>query len=65
MARTFVLCAALALLATPAFAARYAAELDPAPFDATTKPILVGSIGLVSAVPITTRRLTSTRRRPL
>jgi hypothetical protein len=43
-----VICAT-ALLATPALAARYGAELDPAPFDATTRPILIGSIGSVSA----------------
>lgn len=41
--------AALLLLAAPAWAARYEAELDPAPFDATTRAILLGSIGTASA----------------
>jgi hypothetical protein len=43
-----IVCAAM-LLATPALAAHYEGELDPAPFDATTRPILLGSIGTVSA----------------
>jgi hypothetical protein len=48
--RNIFICAVAALLlATPAFAARYEAELDPAPFDATNRPILIGSIGTVSA----------------
>jgi hypothetical protein len=52
MSRQFhiVICAGAALLlATPALAARYEAELDPAPFDATTRSILINSIGNVTA----------------
>jgi hypothetical protein len=48
--KEILLGAAMALLlASPAMAAHYEAELDPAPFDATTKPILIGSIGNVTA----------------
>jgi len=43
-----ILCAAL-LLATPAFAATYEAELDPAPFDATNRADVIESIGNVTA----------------
>jgi hypothetical protein len=49
MIRKSAIAAALLLLAAPAFAARYEAELDPAPFDATTRAIVLGSIGTVSA----------------
>jgi hypothetical protein len=41
--------AALLLLTAPAFAARYEAELDPAPFDATNRADVIGSIGNVTA----------------
>src|SRR3954466_5760430 len=43
-----ILCAAL-LLATPAIAATYEAELDPAPFDATNRADVIESIGTVTA----------------
>jgi hypothetical protein len=43
-----ILCAAL-LLATPAIAATYEAELDPAPFDATNRADVIESIGNVTA----------------
>jgi hypothetical protein len=43
-----ILCAAL-LLATPALAASYEAELDPAPFDATNRADVIDSIGSVTA----------------
>jgi hypothetical protein len=43
------LCAALLLLATPALAATYEAELDPAPFDATNRADVIDSIGNVTA----------------
>jgi hypothetical protein len=44
------LCAALLLLATPAFAAAtYEAELDPTPFDATNRADVIDSIGNVTA----------------
>ena len=43
-------CATLALLlATPALAAGYEAQLDPTPFDATTRADVIGSIGAVTA----------------
>jgi hypothetical protein len=45
-----VICAALALLlATPAWAASYEAQLDPTPFDATTRSDVIDSIGTVTA----------------
>jgi hypothetical protein len=37
------------LLATPALAAGYEAELDPAPFDATNRADVINSIGNVTA----------------
>lgn len=43
------LAAAFLLAAGPAFAAGYAAELDPAPFDATNRADVIGSIGDVTA----------------
>ncbi len=43
----FILAALLA--ATPAWAAGYEAELDPAPFDAATSADVIGSIGNVTA----------------
>jgi hypothetical protein len=43
-----ILCAAL-LLATPALAASYEAELDPTPFDATNRADVIESIGNVAA----------------
>jgi hypothetical protein len=39
----------LLLLTAPAFAARYEAELDPAPFDATNRADVIESIGNVTA----------------
>jgi hypothetical protein len=45
-----VICAALALLlATPALAASYEAQLDPTPFDATNRADVIESIGNVTA----------------
>lgn len=41
--------AALLLAATPAFAEDFEAQLDPAPFDATTRSDILGSIGNVTA----------------
>src|SRR5690348_1318832 len=55
MSRPLILCAALLLLATPLVttgalaAAAYEAELDPAPFDATNRADVIGSIGNVAA----------------
>ena len=43
-----ILCAVL-LLANPALAASYEAELDPAPFDATNRADVIESIGNVTA----------------
>ena len=48
MSRHFILCALL-LAATPAFAAGYEAQLDPAPFDATNRADVIGSIGNATA----------------
>ena len=39
---------ALLLAGTPAFAADYEAELDPTPFDATTRADLINSNGNVT-----------------
>ncbi len=44
----FILGAAL-LLASPAWCASYEAELDPAPFDATNRADVIGSIGNLTA----------------
>jgi hypothetical protein len=41
--------AAALLLATPALAAGYESELDPTPFDATTRADVIGSIGNLTA----------------
>jgi hypothetical protein len=50
MSRISVLCAAALLLAaSPAFAAGYDAQLDPAPFDATNRADVIGSIGNATA----------------
>jgi hypothetical protein len=50
MPRISVLCAAALLLAAaPAFAAGYDAEMDPAPFDATNRADVIGSIGNATA----------------
>jgi len=49
MSRPLILCATLLLLATPALAASYEAELDPAPFDATNRADVIESIGNVTA----------------
>src|SRR6185295_3564193 len=50
MPRFSVLCAAAFLLAaSPVFAAGYDAELDPAPFDATNRADVIGSIGNATA----------------
>jgi hypothetical protein len=50
MSRHIAFCAALMLLATPAFAAAtYEAELDPTPFDATSRADVIESIGNVTA----------------
>lgn len=42
-------CAPAILLAAPAWAADFEAQLDPAPFDATTRADVIGSIGNVMA----------------
>jgi hypothetical protein len=47
MAFRFALAAMV--LAAPAFAAGYEAELDPTPFDATNRADVIGSIGAVTA----------------
>lgn len=50
MSRFFVLCAAGFLLAaSPVLAAGYEAGLDPAPFDATNRADVIGSIGSATA----------------
>lgn len=51
MSRRYVICVAAAglLLAGPALAAGYEAELDPAPFDAATRADVIGSIGTATA----------------
>jgi hypothetical protein len=49
MSRHIAFCAALLLLATPALAATYEAELDPTPFDATNRADVIESIGNVTA----------------
>jgi len=46
---TLRLTAAFLLLAGPALAAGYEAELDPTPFDATNRADVLGSIGNVTA----------------
>jgi hypothetical protein len=45
----YLLLSALLLAASPAFAAGYEAELDPAPFDAATRADVIGSIGNATA----------------
>ena len=47
--RTPLLLCALLLLATPALAAGYEAELDPTPFDATNRADVIESIGNLTA----------------
>lgn len=51
MSRHSIILAGLLLAAVPgaAFAQSYEAELDPTPFDATTRDIVIGAIGDVSA----------------
>jgi hypothetical protein len=50
MSRSSILWAAAFLLAaSPVFAAGYEAELDPAPFDATNRADVIGSIGNATA----------------
>ena len=50
MSRFSIFCAAGFLLAaSPVLAAGYEAELDPTPFDATTRADVIGSIGNVTA----------------
>ena len=44
-----LICAAALLAATPALAASYEAELDPAPFDASNRADVIDSIGNVTA----------------
>ena len=46
----FVCAVTALLLAGPALAATYEAELDPCPFDATNRADVIGSIGTVSAM---------------
>lgn len=47
--RILIGAAAALLLAAPAFAAGYEAQLDPAPFDATTRADVIESIGNLTA----------------
>ena len=47
--RILICAAAALLLAAPAFAASYEAQLDPAPFDATTRADVIESIGNLTA----------------
>ena len=47
--RILICAAAALLLAAPAFAAGYEAQLDPAPFDATTRADVIESIGNLTA----------------
>src|SRR6478736_8777284 len=47
--RTPLLLCALLLLASPALAAGYVAELDPTPFDATNRADVIESIGNLTA----------------
>ena len=47
--RILICAAAVLLLAAPAFAASYEAQLDPAPFDATTRADVIESIGNLTA----------------
>jgi hypothetical protein len=47
--RVLGVAAALLLACCPAWAADYEAQMDPAPFDATTRADILGSIGQVSA----------------
>ena len=47
--RILIWAAAALLLAAPAFAASYEAQLDPAPFDATTRADVIESIGNLTA----------------
>jgi len=50
MSARILICAATALLlATPAWAAGYEAELDPTPFDATNRADVIESIGNLTA----------------
>lgn len=52
MSRHSIILAGFLLAVTPGWAAAqsYEAELDPTPFDATTRAIVIGSIGQVSAI---------------
>ncbi|MEY4967029.1 MAG: hypothetical protein RL274_2612 [Pseudomonadota bacterium] len=47
--RVLGIAAALLLACAPAFAADFEAQLDPAPFDASTRADILGSIGQVNA----------------
>ena len=49
MSRILMASLAALLLATPAWAASYEAELDPCPFDATNRADVINSIGNVTA----------------
>ena len=49
MSRFSIVCAALLLTVSPVLAAGYEADLDPAPFDATTRADVIGSIGKATA----------------
>ncbi|MCP5410980.1 MAG: CHRD domain-containing protein [Alphaproteobacteria bacterium] len=66
MSRHSLILAGLVLAATPGWAfaqsaQTYEAELDPTPFDATTRAIVIGAIGQVSAT-LDGNRLTVTGR---
>lgn len=47
--RGFAIAAALLLVCAPTWAADFEAQLDPAPFDATSRADIIGSIGQVTA----------------
>jgi len=49
MTRFGGIAAAMLLVCAPAWAADYEAQMDPAPFDASTRADILGSIGQVSA----------------
>lgn len=49
MTRFAGIAAAMLLVCAPAWAADYEAQMDPAPFDASTRADILGSIGQVSA----------------
>jgi len=49
MTRVLGIAAVMLMVCAPAWAAEYEAQMDPAPFDASTRADILGSIGQVSA----------------